>query len=96
MFGLSLDEVPVEEILIWDINYDAFNLFSQLSTQWRVGVAGATGLDYNVIPSVGKMLGYKKKDVNAMFPDIRIMENEALTTMREAQEEHANNRGTTD
>lgn len=93
MFGLSLDEVPVEEIMIWDINYDSFNLFSNLDTQWRVGPAGRTGLDYNCIPIVGKMLGYKKKDINAMFPDIRVMENEALITIMEAQE-NANNSGT--
>lgn len=90
LFGLNLDEVPVEEILVWDINWDTFNLFYTLNTQWRVGMGGATGLDYNTIPVVGKMLGLKKKKINAMFPDLQVMENEALITMGENQTD-ANN-----
>lgn len=46
-------------------------------------MGGATGLDYSVIPVVGKMLGLKSKKVNEMFPDLRVMENEALITMGE-------------
>lgn len=86
LFGLSLEEVPEEEVEIWDLNWNSFRLFNSLSTQWRIGgVGGATGLDYNVIPTVGKMLGFNKKEVNAMFPDIMLMENEALITMSENQ-----------
>lgn len=88
LFGLHLEEVPVEEVLIWDINWDTFTLFYSLMTQWRMGGMGsATGLDYNVIPTVGKMLGFKKKKVNAMFPDIQVMENEALITIGENQKD---------
>lgn len=87
---MHLEEIPVEDVFIWDINWEAFNLFNALSTQWRVGMGGATGLDYSVIPSVGKMLGYKKKDVNAMFPDIQVMENEALITMGENRKDADN------
>lgn len=90
MFGLELEEIPVEEILIWDINLPVFNVFSALMTQWRIGMNGATGLDYNVIPVVGKMMGYKKKQINEMFHDLQIMENEALITIRENQKD-ANN-----
>lgn len=85
LFGLHLDEVPVEDIYVWDINWDTFNLFYSLNTQWRVGMGGATGLDYSVIPTVGKMLGYNKKKIKAMFPDLQVMENEALITMGENQ-----------
>lgn len=84
LFGLTLEEVPVEEVQIWDINWDTFNLFYSLGTQWRLsGMGGASGLDYSVIPVVGKMLGFKSKKVNEMFPDLRVMENEALITMGE-------------
>lgn len=87
LFGLQLDEVPVEDVMIWDINWDTFRLFYDLHTQWRVGVGGATGLDYNAIPVVGKMLGFKRKKINAMFPDLQVMENEALITMGENQKD---------
>lgn len=90
LFGLTLEEIPEEEVLVWDINWNTFNLFMALTTQWRVGMGGATGLDYSVIPAVGKMLGFKKKQINDMFPDLQVMENEALITMGE-NEKDANN-----
>lgn len=82
-WGLDLTEIPPEIIPVWDMNWKAFAVFHSASTQWRVGMGGATGLDYNVIPTIGKMLGYKKKDLQDMFPDIQVMENEALITMGE-------------
>lgn len=84
LFGLDLEEIPEEVVEIWDSNWDTFQLFNAMATQWRVGGMGsATGLDYSVIPTVGKMLGFKNKDINAMFSDIQVMENEALITMGE-------------
>lgn len=90
LFGLHLEEIPTEDIMIWDINWNTFTLFYSLTTQWRVGMGGATGMDYSVIPTVGKMLGFKNKEINRMFPDLRVMENEALITMGENQKD-ANN-----
>lgn len=87
---MTLDEIPEEVTLIWDINWNTFNLFHALTTQWRVGMSGATGLDYSVIPAVGKMLGLKQKQINELFPDLQVMENEALITMGENQKD-ANN-----
>ena len=88
LFGLTLDEIPVEETIVWDINWNTFQLFNALTTQWRVaGMGGATGLDYSVIPAVGKMLGFKQKQINEMFPDLQVMENEALITMGENQKD---------
>lgn len=87
LFGLKLEEIPDEIVEVWAINWHSFTLFNALGTQWRVGMSGATGLDYNVIPMVAKSLGIKNKDLNAMFPDLQVMENEALITMRENQKD---------
>jgi hypothetical protein len=87
LFGLKLDEIPDDDVLVWDINWHTFTLFNSLSTQWRVGMGGATGLDYNVIPMVAKSLGIKNKELNSIFPDLQVMENEALITMRENQKD---------
>lgn len=87
MFGLRLDEVPNEDYYIWDINWPAFEVFNGMSSQWRVGMNGAIGLDYNTIKIVGKGLGYKKKQLTAMFSDLQVMENEALITMGENQKD---------
>lgn len=92
LFGLTLEEIPEEIVEVWDCNWNTFSLFNSLSTQWRVGGMGsATGLDYNVIPSVGKMLGFKQKQINDMFPDIMIMENEAMITMGENRKDGDSN-----
>lgn len=95
LFGLRLEEVPVEDVMVWDCNWDTFNLFYHLSTQWRVGAGGATGLDYNTIIPTGKMLGFKQKQINDMFPDLQVMENEALITMGE-NSKNGNDCGTPD
>ena len=88
LFGLDLEEVPNEDVLIWDCNWNAFTLFETLTTQWRTGGMGSpTGLDYSVIPATGKMLGFNKKEIAALFPDLRVMENEALITMGENQKD---------
>lgn len=87
---MDVDEIPVEDVQVWDINWPTFELFYNLSTQWRTGMGGASGLDYSVIPTVASMLGIKKKKLKEMFPDLRVMENEALVTMGENQKD-ANN-----
>jgi hypothetical protein len=84
LFGMKLDEIPPEIIEVWDINWPSFSVFHAMNTQWRTsGMGGAIGLDYTAIPPVAKMLGYKKKQIQDMFPDIQVMENEALITMGE-------------
>jgi hypothetical protein len=50
-------------------------------------MGGAIGIDYGVIRDVGKMLGLKNKEINEMFPDLQVMENEALITMRENEKD---------
>lgn len=66
---------------MWPENEPATNLFSSISTQWRVGVAGACGLDYNVLfARMGRM---KLDDAqhDQLFSDIRVIESEALSIM---------------
>lgn len=82
LFGADLDDTV--EVLpdIWP----AFRLLSAMATQWRVGMGGPVGLDYGVIRDVGEMLGMKRKQITAIFPDLQVMEAEALGVMREAQQ----------
>ena len=88
LWGLKLEEMPDDVIEVWDINWPSFNVFNSLSSQWRIsGMGDATGLDYNVIPVVAKMLGYKGKELPLIFSDIKVMENEALITMGENRED---------
>lgn len=61
----------------------AVNTFIAMSTQWRVGMAGATGLDYNALPVVMRMVGVPQKDRFSVFEEVRTMEDSALETMRD-------------
>lgn len=57
-----------------------------MGTQWRVGPGGPSGLDYTVVPITASMLGIKRRDLPDIFPDLRVMEVEALAVMAESME----------
>jgi hypothetical protein len=52
-----------------------------MSTQWRVGYAGATGLDYASLPPVMEMCGIDADARRSVFADVRVIEREALSIM---------------
>ena len=49
-----------------------------MSTQWRVGMNGYTGLDYNALPVVMRLLGIKRNEYAQIFDDVRLMESAAM------------------
>ena len=53
-------------------------LFMAVATQWRVGMGGATGLDYSAVAAVMDIQGVKAKKRAKMFEHIRIMEAAVL------------------
>ncbi len=71
---------------VWPDAWPAFLLFEAMSTQWRLGPGGPSGLDYSAIPSTAKMIGLKHRELSEAFNDLRVMENEALALMTEAAE----------
>lgn len=86
LFGLTKEDLPDEIVDVYPDNWDTFMLFDAMSTQWRTGGVGATGLDYNVIPLVAKSIGLNKKEVVEILPFLRVMEAEALRVMIENRE----------
>jgi Phage related hypothetical protein (DUF1799). len=52
-----------------------------MATQWRIGMNGPTGLDYNVLPEMWRLFSVKKKDRETVFFDIQEMERVALSVM---------------
>jgi hypothetical protein len=86
VLGLTLADIPDEEIEVWPDAWPAFRLFDAMSTQWRTGMGGASGLDYSAIPAAAAMLGIKRRDLPYIFPDLRVMEVEALAVMAESTE----------
>ncbi len=78
-------DIPDEEYEVWPDNWPAFLLFEAMSTQWRVGMGGAVGLDYSAIKPVASMIGIKRSELAQAFPDLRMMEAEALLVMSESR-----------
>lgn len=61
----------------------AFEIFTSIGSQWRVGMSGPTGLDYAVLPAMWQLFSVPKKDRSAVFEDLRVLENAALKAMNE-------------
>jgi hypothetical protein len=85
-FGLTIEDYALDIIEIWPENLDAYQVFTCMSTQWRVGMSGATGLDYSALREVWQRLKIPQSARDDIFQDIRIMENEALKTMRKKKD----------
>lgn len=83
---MTIDELSGEPAAIWPDNLAAVNLFIGLGTQWRVGAAGAVGLDYNVLYRKLDRLNLSVAEYDALEDDVRVMEEEALNTMQQSQE----------
>jgi len=84
LLGLTMDDID-EDVEIWPDNWPVFRLFNALGTQWRTGAGGATGLDYSVVREVATLIGIKKRQIPELFPDLQVMEAEALAVMAEAK-----------
>lgn len=78
MWGLTVEEATAPPVEIWPDNLAALNVFSSMVTQWRVGMAGATGLDYSAMESVLRLTGTPRADWPDVFDDVRLMEGAVL------------------
>lgn len=81
---MNLEEVETD-IEVWPDNGQAVDVFVAMMSQWRVGYAGATGLDYNVLPFVMRMNGVSAADRPDVFESVRILEQSALEAMRKKE-----------
>jgi hypothetical protein len=77
--GLRPEDFVAESFEIWPENEKSIALFSSLSTQWRMGFSGPTGLDYNVLFTRMARMGLDDAEYESLFQDIRVIESEALT-----------------
>jgi hypothetical protein len=84
--GFTPEDYEAEEIEIWAENADAFRLFRRLRTQWRVGVAGATGLDHGVLFQHLAVRNLGAEECDDIVDDVVVMEEAALAAMRKDRE----------
>ena len=80
--GLTLEDLAAGPVELWPENVQAYELFCSMDTQWRIGMAGPTGLDYAALPMALRMIGTARADWQQLMADIRVMESAALQAMR--------------
>ncbi len=71
-----------ESIEVWPENWQAFQIFGQMGTQWRVGFNGPTGLDYQTLFEILDRYSLDGDEWWQMFDDIRLCESKALDTIQ--------------
>lgn len=76
--GLTLEDFAGEVVPVFEDNEQAFYLFCSLSTQWRVGMSGHTGLDYMVLYHKMDRMKLSEDDYAQLEADIEVMERAAL------------------
>ena len=78
-FGLTLEDMESDPVEILPDVWPSFEVFRAMATQWRMGMSGVTGLDYNCLPWVMKLHGVEDEAVT--LTDIRVMEAAALVVV---------------
>jgi hypothetical protein len=78
--GITQQEDDVE---LWPELLPAWQIFRRMTTQWRVGMGGAIGLDYLVMFDLMRRADVSDADWLDMLDDLRWMENGALQEMQE-------------
>ena len=71
---------------MWPENWDSFQLFATLATQWRIGMSGPTGLDYGVLFTLMAQRHLVGEEWESTFQDVRVMEAAALESMRTSRD----------
>ncbi|MFK3741444.1 DUF1799 domain-containing protein [Massilia sp. TN1-12] len=84
--GLTEEDLEWDAVEVWPENVQAYQLFSSLQTQWRVGMSGPSGLDYNVMYRMIDRMKLSNADAEDLEYDVRAMESEALSAMHERAE----------
>jgi hypothetical protein len=84
VFGLAVPEVEQrpETFGLLAENGEAMGWFMKLQTQWRMGMNGPVGLDYQVFFLWAKDEGVKRSDRLWLLEDLRLVEREFLGVMR--------------
>lgn len=80
--GFALEDFLSDPVDVWPENWLTVTLFCDMNTQWRTGMAGATGLDYNVLFRLMDEAGITGADWRETLDSIKTMEIEALEQMR--------------
>jgi hypothetical protein len=82
-WGLTVEEASGAPVEVWPDNAETIGVFISMGTQWRMGMSGTTGLDYNALPAVMRLCGVPSGNRSEVFEGVRMMEDAALSKMHE-------------
>lgn len=78
----------LEVAYLWPCNLPAWRHWQAVQTQWRMGPAGATGLDYTGVRAYFDLQGLKKPEQKDIFESIQAAERGTLTALAEITKKH--------
>ncbi|MBN7139002.1 hypothetical protein A7A76_07825 [Lysobacter enzymogenes] len=82
--GLKAKHFPAPVVELWPECALPIELFSRVSTQWRVGAGGPIGLDYNVVYRELDDMGLTGDSRREVMAAIRVIETAALDCIHKA------------
>ena len=84
--GASPDQISSVELNpvkknceVWDENWEALTRFLRLQTQWNMGMAGPTGLNYQALETIIRL--YKVDDPVTVFEKVQVIERAAIVKL---------------
>lgn len=73
---------------LWPEHQAALRLWGAVSTQWREGFSGPTGLDYAAVEAVMRLQGMPRAERAERFAELRIMERITLRVWAFRRQQH--------
>jgi hypothetical protein len=84
-------DAPVQTEYLWPCNVKHWHQWQELRTQWRVGMSGATGLDYaSAIAHLRTAHSLRGKQLQKAWAAMRACEDGTLQAWAEAAEQKRN------
>jgi len=80
------EDVDTGAVYIWPENVAAWQAFQSVQSQWRVGMSGATGLDYAGVRTCLELLGTSPRQLRAIWPGLQACEQAVLRVWGEERE----------
>lgn len=82
--GFTAEDYEPEPVEIWPENWPAWQLFCDISGQWRYSFGGKEALDYTPLFVLMNRMNLNDDEWDCMFHDIKAIEYAAIAQMRAA------------
>ncbi|MES1979546.1 MAG: DUF1799 domain-containing protein [Pseudomonadota bacterium] len=81
---MALEAATANQVVeVWPENWQVWRLFCRVSSQWRVGMGGPTGLCYEAVYPLIDRAASDPQEWDDLLDDVAAMERAALSAMNE-------------